>query len=153
MCLIASKTWILLSLEKMRILYPCLDLALYMLLWPWNKFRNVYVCCWMFWCIAGTIRMSFGSKIGDLVPQTRRTTLLAKFYANSVAPQKSHAPGALLAQPSGMANLILACWPSLGSVVRSDAFLSSFYNFITPKQHLGNAHNIKWFLKWKSWWS
>jgi hypothetical protein len=93
----------------------------------------------------------FWVKIGNLVPQTRRTTLLAKFYANSVAPQKSHAPGALLAQPSGMANLILACWASLGSVVRSEAFLSTFYNFITLKQHLGNAHNIKRFLKRKSW--
>ena len=68
----------------------------------------------MFWCIAETIRMSFGSKIGNLVPQTRRTTLLAKFYANSVAPQKSHAPGALLAQPSGPANMLFGCWLSVG---------------------------------------
>jgi hypothetical protein len=85
--------------------------------------------------------MRFGSKIAILVPQARRTTLLAKFYANSVAPQKSHAPGALIAQPSGVANLILAFWPSLGSVVRSEVFLSSFSNLITPKRHLGNASN------------
>jgi hypothetical protein len=32
-------------------------------------------------------------------------------------------------------------------VVHSKAFLSTFYNFITRKQHLGNAHNIKRFLK------
>jgi hypothetical protein len=34
-----------------------------------------------------------------------------------------------------------------GAVVHSVVFLSSFYNFITLKQHLGNAHNIKRFLK------
>jgi hypothetical protein len=41
----------------------------------------------------------------------------------------------------------LACWPILRPVVHSEAFLSTFYNFVTPKQHLGNAHNIKCFLK------
>jgi hypothetical protein len=130
-------------------------------------FRNVYICCWMFWCIAGTIRMSFGSKTGNFVPQTRRTTLLAKstliakffrmnhaiseIYANSEIDRMSHAPAELLAQLSGLGQLALACWPSSGTVVHSIAFLSTFYNFITPKQHLGNAHNIKRFLKRKSW--
>jgi hypothetical protein len=97
---------------------------------PWNMFRNVYICCWMFWCIAGTIRMSFGSKTGNFVPQTRRATLLAKstliakffrmnhaiseIYANSEIDRMSHAPGALLAQPSGPANMLHGCWLSVG---------------------------------------
>jgi hypothetical protein len=107
--------------------------------------------------------MSFGSKTGNFVPQTRRTTLLAKstliakffrmnhaiseIYANSEIDRMSHAPAELLAQLSGLGQLALACWPSSGTVVHSEAFLSTFYNFITPKQHLGNAHNIKRFLK------
>jgi hypothetical protein len=70
---------------------------------------------------------------------------ISEIYANSEILQAGHAPGALIAQASDLANMILACWPILGSVVHSEDFLSMFYNFITPKQHLGNAHNIKRF--------
>jgi hypothetical protein len=114
-------------------------------------FINVYICCWMIMVHCRIKLNKFWVKIGNLVPQTRRTTLLAKFYANSEILQAGHAPGALIAQASDLANMILACWPILGSVVHSEDFLSTFYNFITPKQHLGNAHNIKRFLKRKSW--
>jgi hypothetical protein len=72
---------------------------------------------------------------------------ISEIYANSEIHRMSHAPAELLAQLSGLGQLALACWPSSGSVVHSEAFLSSFYNFITLKQHLGNAHNIKRFLK------
>jgi hypothetical protein len=91
--------------------------------------------------------MSFGVEIADLVPQTRRNALLAKSTLIAKFFRMSHAPGALLAQLSGLANMLLACWSIIGSVVHFEAFLSTFYNFITLKQHLGNAHNIKRFLK------
>ena len=80
---------------------------------------------------------------GNFVPQTRRTTLLAKSTLIAKFFRMSHAPAELLAQLSGLGQLALACWPGSGTVVHSEAFLSTFYNFITPKQHLGNAHNIK----------
>jgi hypothetical protein len=66
-----------------------------------------------------------------------------KNHANSEILRMNHAPAELLAQLSGLGQLALACWPNSGSVVHSEAFLSTFYNLITPKQHLGNAHNIK----------
>jgi hypothetical protein len=72
---------------------------------------------------------------------------ISEIYANSEILKMSHAPAELLAQLSGLGQLALACWPSSGFVVHSEAFLSTFYNFITSKQHLGNAHNIKRFLK------
>jgi hypothetical protein len=113
----------------------------YSLKLPWNMLFIVFVCYWMFWCIAGTIEMCFGSKIGNLVPQTRRTALLAKSTLIAKFFRMSHAPGALLAQLSGLANMLLACWSILGSVVHFGVLLSTFYNFITPKRHLGNAYN------------
>jgi hypothetical protein len=109
-------------------------------------FDIVFICCWMFWCIAGTIRMSFGSKIANFAPQARRNSLLAKYFANSEILQTGAQKKSLLAKFSGRANMLLACWSILGSVVHYEAFLSTFYNFITPKQHLGNAYNIKRFL-------
>ena len=68
---------------------------------------------------------------------------ISEIYANSEIHRMSHAPAELLAQLSGLGQLALACWPSSGSVVHSEAFLSMFYNYLTPKQHLSNAHNIK----------
>jgi hypothetical protein len=153
MCLFCKKTWIMLRLGNMRILYPCLDLDLYMLILLWKMFYNVCICCWMFWCIAGAIRMSFGSKIGNFVPQTRRTTLLAKSTLIAKFFRMSHAPAELLAQPSGLGQHALTCWSIPGSVVHSEAFLSTFYNFVTPKQHLINAHNIKQSSNQESWYS
>jgi hypothetical protein len=108
-----------------------------------KMFYNIYVCCWMFWCLAGTIGMSLGSKIAKFVPQTRGTTLLAKYTLIAKFLSKGYAPAAPIAWLSGLGQLALACWSSSGSVVRSDAFLSTIYNFITPKQHLINAHNFK----------
>jgi hypothetical protein len=61
---------------------------------------------------------------------------------NTTDPKKL-APGSLKAKPSGPVSTLLACWLFVGPVVHSEAFLPSFYNFITPKQHLSNAHNIK----------
>jgi hypothetical protein len=61
------------------------------------------------------------------------------------------APGLLIANPFGLQQVFLACWLLVGTVVHSEAFLSMFYNFITLKHHLGNAHNIKRFLNQKSW--
>jgi hypothetical protein len=124
--------------------YPKLIHDDYSLL-PWNMLFIAFVCYWMFWCIAGTIEMCFGSKIADLVPQTRRNSLLAKILLIAKFFSRSHAPGALLAQPSVLASMLFGCWLILGSVVHSEVFLSSIYNFITLKQHLGNAHNIKRF--------
>jgi hypothetical protein len=72
---------------------------------------------------------------------------ISEIYANSEILQAGHASGALIAQASGHANMLLACLLYVVSVVHSGAFLSSFYNFIILKQHLGNAHNIKRFLK------
>jgi hypothetical protein len=83
----------------------------------------IYICCWMFWCIAGTIRMSFGLEIAKFVPQTRRTTLLAKSTLIAKFFRMSHAPAELLAQPSSFGQHALACWSILGSVVHSIAFL------------------------------
>jgi hypothetical protein len=77
----------------------------------------------MFWCIAGTIWMSFGSKMQNFTPQTRRNSLLAKYFANSKILQSLAQKKLLLAQLSDLANMLLACWPILGSVVHSDAFL------------------------------
>lgn len=68
---------------------------------------------------------------------------ISENFANSEILQAGHAPGALIAQASNLVNVLLACWPILGPAVHSEAFLSSYYNFITPKQHLSNAHNIK----------
>ena len=62
----------------------------------------------MFRCIAGTIRMSFGSKIAKFVPQTRRTTLLAKYTLIAKFFSKGYAPAALIAWPSGWASML---WP------------------------------------------
>jgi hypothetical protein len=45
--------------------------------------------------------MSFGSKIADLVPQTRKTALLAKSTLIAKFFRMSHATGELLAQLSG----------------------------------------------------
>jgi hypothetical protein len=115
----------------------------YLLKLPWNMLIIVSICCWMFWCIAGTIWMSFGSKIVNFTPHARRNSLLAKYFANSEILQTDAQKKSLLATSSDLANLILACWLNVGSVVHSEAFLSMFYNFITLKQHIGNAYNIK----------
>jgi hypothetical protein len=53
---------------------------------------------------------------------------ISEMFANSKILQAGHAPGALIAQASDLANVLLACWPILGSVVHSEAFLSTFYN-------------------------
>jgi hypothetical protein len=112
---------------------------------------KVNICCWMIMVHCRIKLDKFWVKTGNFVPQTRRTTLLAKSTLIAKFFRMSHAPAELLAQLSGLGQLDLACWPSSGSVVHSESFLSTFYNFITPKQHLGNAHNIKRFLKRKSW--
>ena len=85
----------------------------------------------------------FWVKTENFVPQTQRATLLAKSTLIAKFFRMSHAPAELLAQLSGLGQLALACWPSSRSVVHSEAFLSMFYNYLTPKQHLSNAHNIK----------
>jgi hypothetical protein len=95
------------------------------------------------WCIAGSNWTSFGSKIAKSAPLTRRNSLLAKYFANSKILQTTAHNISLLAQLAAVANMLLACWLILGPMVHSEAFLSSFYNLITPKQHLSNAHNIK----------
>ena len=105
----------------------------------------------MFWCIAGTIRMSFGSKIAKFCTSDPKSHAISEIYANSEIFRMSHAPAELLAQLSGLGQLALACWPSSGSVVHSEAFLSTFYNFVTPKQYLINAHNIKQSSNQESW--
>jgi hypothetical protein len=97
----------------------------------------------MFWCNAGSIRTSFGSKIANSAPQTRRNSLLAKYFANSEILQKPAQKISLIAKQSVPASMLLACGLTIGPVVQSEAFLLPFYNFITPKQRLGNAHNIK----------
>jgi hypothetical protein len=95
--------------------------------------------------------MSFGSKIAKFVPQTRGTTLLAKITLIAKFFSKGYAPAAPIAWLSGLGQLALACWPSSGPVVRSEAFLLTFYDFVTPKQHRINAHNIKQSLNQESW--
>jgi hypothetical protein len=87
--------------------------------------------------------MGFGAKNCRFGTTDPKNHAISEIFANSEILQADHAPGALIAQASDLANVLLACWPILGSVVRSEACLSSFYNFITPKQHLCNAHNIK----------
>jgi hypothetical protein len=82
-------------------------------------------------------------QIANFTPQTRSKSLLAKYFANSEILQTAAQKITPSAKVSGWANMLLACWPILGSEVRSEAFHSMFYNFITPRQHLGNAHNIK----------
>jgi hypothetical protein len=84
----------------------------------------------------------FWVKIANFVPQTRRKSLLAKYFANSEILQIGTQKKSLIAKFSGRASMLLAYWSIPGSVVHSEVFLSSFYNFVTPKQHLGNAHNI-----------
>jgi hypothetical protein len=106
-------------------------------------FINVLICCWMIMVHCRIKLDEFWVKIANFVPQTRRKSLLAKYFANSEILQTAAQILSLLAQLSGMANMLLACWSILGLVVHSRAFLSSFYNFVTPKQHLNNAHNIK----------
>jgi hypothetical protein len=87
--------------------------------------------------------MSFGSKMQNFTPQTRRNSLLAKYFANSEILQSLAQKKSLLAKVAVVVVMLLACWLIVGSMVHSEAFISSFYNFITPKQRLGNAHNIK----------
>jgi hypothetical protein len=67
-------------------------------------FINDYICCWMFMVLCRIKLDEFWVKIANFAPQTRRNSLLAKYF---------------------------------------NVFISTFYNFITPKQHLGNVHNIK----------
>jgi hypothetical protein len=108
---------------------------------------NVYVCCWMIIVHCRIKLNKFWAKTGKLVPQTRRTTLLAKstliakFFRN--VPRSRGAISAALWFGQHVFGLLV----HPGAVVHSVVFLSSFYNFITLKQHLGNAHNIKRFLK------
>jgi hypothetical protein len=85
----------------------------------------------------------FWVKIAKSAPHIRRNSLLAKYFANSEILQSLAQKKSPLAKLAVVANMLLACWLIVGPVVHSEAFLSSFYNFITPKQHLGNAHNIK----------
>jgi hypothetical protein len=49
-----------------------------------------------------------GSKIAKFVPQTRRTTLLAKYTLIAKFFSKGYAPAALIAWPSGWASML---WP------------------------------------------
>jgi hypothetical protein len=115
--------------------YPFLpNLVDYMIKLPWNMFIIVSICCWMFWCIVESNWTSFGSKIANSAPQTRRNSLLAKYFANSKILQKPAQKILLKAKLSVLASMLLACWLNVGPVVHSEAFLSSFYNFITPKQ-------------------
>jgi hypothetical protein len=65
----------------------------------------------------------FWVKIANFVSQTRRKSLLAKYFANSEILQTEHAPGSLIETSSGPANMLLACWLLVGSVVHSEAFL------------------------------
>jgi hypothetical protein len=120
-------------------------------------FINVSICCWMCMVYCRINLDEFWVKIAKSAPQTRRNSLLAQFSLIAKLPRRNSllAQFSLIAQFSEPAQkklanseilcfgLILACWSILGSVVHSIAFLSSFYNFVTPKQHLGNAHNIK----------
>jgi hypothetical protein len=92
-------------------------------------------------------RNEFWVKTGKNCTTDPKNYAISEIHANSEILQAGHASGALIAQASGHANMLLACWLYVVSVVHSGAFLSSFYNFIIPKQHLGNAHNIKRFLK------
>jgi hypothetical protein len=88
-------------------------------------------------------RDEFWVKTGKICTTDPKNYAISEIHANSEILQAGHASGALMAQASGHANTLLVCWLYVVSVVHSGAFLSSFYNFISPKQHLGNAHNIK----------
>jgi hypothetical protein len=105
-------------------------------------FINVYTCCWMFMVHCRIELDEFWVK-NCKICTTRRNSLLAKYFANSKILQTTAHNISLLAQLAAVANMLLACWLILGPMVHSEAFLSSFYNLITPKQHLSNAHNIK----------
>jgi hypothetical protein len=91
-------------------------------------FINASISCWMFMVHCRIEFDEFWVKIAKSAPQTRRNSLLAHVAISDILCP---------------ANMLLACWLNAGSVVRFEDFLSSFYNFITPKQHLSNAHNIK----------
>jgi hypothetical protein len=112
--------------------------------------KYVYKCIYMLLDDYGALQDQTEQVLGQnwkFCTSDPKNYAISEIHANSEILQACHAPGALLAQVSGPANMFFGCWLSVGSVVRSDAFLSTFYNFVTPKQHLGNAHNIKRFLK------
>jgi hypothetical protein len=108
--------------------------------------KYVYKCIYMLLDDYGALQdqteqvLGQNWKFGTTDP---KSYAISEIYANSEIDRMSHAPAELLAQLSGLGQLALACWPSSGSVVHSEAFLSMFYNYLTPKQHLSNAHNIK----------
>jgi hypothetical protein len=76
---------------------------------------------------------------------------ISEIYANSEILQQGLRPSCANSVALWMGQHALACWSILGSVVRSDAFHSTFYDFVIPKQHLINAHNIKQTSNQESW--
>jgi hypothetical protein len=106
-------------------------------------FIIVSICCWIYMVYCRIDLDKFWVKIAKYAPHTRRNSLLAKYFANSEILQSLSQKKSLLAKVAVVAIMLMACWLIVGLVVHSEAFLSSFYNFITPKQHLGNAYNIK----------
>jgi hypothetical protein len=72
-------------------------------------FINVYICCWMIMVHCRIKLNKFWVKTENFVPQTRRTTLLAKSTLIAKFFRMSHAPDELLAQPSGFGQHALAC--------------------------------------------
>jgi hypothetical protein len=68
---------------------------------------------------------------------------ISEIFTNSEILQTAAQNISLLVNLAVPAKMFSACWLILGPVVHSEAFLSTYYKFITPKQHLDNAHNIK----------
>ena len=104
-----------------------------------------------FWCIAGTIRMSFGVKNSKICTTDPKNHAISEIYANSEILQQGLRPSCANSVALWMGQHALACWSIPGSVAHSEASLSTFYNFVTPKQHLINAHNIKQSSNQDSW--
>jgi hypothetical protein len=83
-------------------------------------------------------------KFGTTYP---KKLAISENFANSEILQTGPRPRVANSDFLCSCQLAFGLLHNVGSVVHSEAFLSMIYNFITPKQHLGNAHNIKRSLK------
>jgi hypothetical protein len=77
----------------------------------------VSICCWMYMVHCKIELDEFLVKIAKSAPQTRRNSLLAKYFANSEIFQNFPRCISLIAKLSALANFLLACWLILGPVV------------------------------------
>jgi hypothetical protein len=109
--------------------------------------KYVYYCLYMLLDVYGALQ----DRIGRVSGQNCKiyTTDPKKIAISEIISLIAKLPRCILliAKPSDLSNFLLPCWLILGPVVQSEAFLTMFSNFIAPKQHLSNAHNIKRFMK------